>query len=213
MGRPLRLPLAPLANQLSDFLPASTNPSTASRPDELIRPRPSATSPPSRPWAVPSAPPDLHPRPLPQAASQLAAFNLVWFLHSDSSSSRHKKIVLSYQMLRAGSRYFLRSTGHSRHRPAVLFEDLFWTTLNRFREQQRIGARKTKFRFRNRLLSPAGRPIPLLRRPRQAMALSNISSHPFLLKIAIAWLISSVASMECVKCNGGIITIRRTCGI
>ena len=39
------------------------------------------------------------------------------------------------------------------HRPAALFEDLFWTTLNRFREQQGIGARKNKFRFRNKLLS------------------------------------------------------------
>lgn len=39
------------------------------------------------------------------------------------------------------------------HRPAALCEDLFWTTLNRFREPQGIGARKTKFRFRNKLLS------------------------------------------------------------
>ena len=39
------------------------------------------------------------------------------------------------------------------HRPAALFEDLFWMTLNRFREQQGIGARKNKFRFRNKLLS------------------------------------------------------------
>ncbi len=39
------------------------------------------------------------------------------------------------------------------HRPAALFEDLFWTTLNRFREQQGIAARKTKFRFRNKLMS------------------------------------------------------------
>jgi Domain of unknown function (DUF4372)/Transposase DDE domain len=39
------------------------------------------------------------------------------------------------------------------HRPAALFEDLFWTTLKRFREQQGIGGRKTKFRFKNKLLS------------------------------------------------------------
>src|SRR5437870_678075 len=40
-------------------------------------------------------------------------FNLVWFLHSDSFFSA-KEIALSLSRLRAGSRYFLRSTGHSR---------------------------------------------------------------------------------------------------
>ena len=39
------------------------------------------------------------------------------------------------------------------HRPAALFEDLFWSTLQRCREQQGMGARKAKFRFRNKLLS------------------------------------------------------------
>jgi len=39
------------------------------------------------------------------------------------------------------------------HRPAALFEDLFYTTLNRFRQQQGLGARKQKFRFKNKLLS------------------------------------------------------------
>jgi len=39
------------------------------------------------------------------------------------------------------------------HRPAALFEDLFWTALARFRDQQDLGARKHKFRFRNKLLS------------------------------------------------------------
>jgi hypothetical protein len=39
------------------------------------------------------------------------------------------------------------------HRPAALFEDLFWTALQRFREQGGVGARKTKFRFKNKLLS------------------------------------------------------------
>jgi hypothetical protein len=39
------------------------------------------------------------------------------------------------------------------HRPAAMFEDLFYTTLNRFREQQGLGARKAKFRFKNKLLS------------------------------------------------------------
>jgi hypothetical protein len=39
------------------------------------------------------------------------------------------------------------------HRPAALFEDLFWTALARFREQQGMGSRKHKFRFKNKLLS------------------------------------------------------------
>jgi hypothetical protein len=39
------------------------------------------------------------------------------------------------------------------HRPAALFEGLFYTSLNRFREQQGMGARKAKFRFKNKLLS------------------------------------------------------------
>ena len=39
------------------------------------------------------------------------------------------------------------------HRPAALFEDLFFTALARFREQQGLGSRKHKFRFKNKLLS------------------------------------------------------------
>jgi hypothetical protein len=39
------------------------------------------------------------------------------------------------------------------HRPAALFEDLFFTALARFREQQGLGSRKQKFRFKNKLLS------------------------------------------------------------
>lgn len=39
------------------------------------------------------------------------------------------------------------------HRPAALYEDLFYTSLNRFRDQQGLGTRKTKFRFKNKLLS------------------------------------------------------------
>jgi hypothetical protein len=39
------------------------------------------------------------------------------------------------------------------HRPAALFEDLFYTSLDRFRQQQGLGARKRKFRFKNKLLS------------------------------------------------------------
>ena len=39
------------------------------------------------------------------------------------------------------------------HRPAALFEDLFWSALSRFREHSGVGTRKGKFRFRNKLLS------------------------------------------------------------
>ena len=38
-------------------------------------------------------------------------------------------------------------------RPAALFEDLFWTALKRFRSRGEIGARKRRFRFKNKLLS------------------------------------------------------------
>jgi hypothetical protein len=38
------------------------------------------------------------------------------------------------------------------HRPAALFEDLFWSALDRFRGQQALGSR-CKFRFKNKLLS------------------------------------------------------------
>jgi len=39
------------------------------------------------------------------------------------------------------------------HRPAALFEELFFTALARFREQQGLGTRQHKFRFKNKLLS------------------------------------------------------------
>jgi DDE family transposase/uncharacterized protein DUF4372 len=39
------------------------------------------------------------------------------------------------------------------HRPAALFEDLFFTALARFREQQGVGSRQHRFRFKNKLLS------------------------------------------------------------
>ena len=41
----------------------------------------------------------------------------------------------------------------NKHRTAALFEDLFWTTLNRFRDQQLFGERPKRFRFKNKLLS------------------------------------------------------------
>ena len=39
------------------------------------------------------------------------------------------------------------------HRPAALFEALFWHLADRLRSRQDIGQRKTKFRFKNKLLS------------------------------------------------------------
>jgi Domain of unknown function (DUF4372)/Transposase DDE domain len=38
-------------------------------------------------------------------------------------------------------------------RPAALFEDLFWTAIERFRSTQSLGARPCRFRFKNKLLS------------------------------------------------------------
>jgi hypothetical protein len=39
------------------------------------------------------------------------------------------------------------------HRPAQLYEDLFYTALQRFRDEEGLGPRKKKFRFKNKLLS------------------------------------------------------------
>lgn len=39
------------------------------------------------------------------------------------------------------------------HRPAAVFEDLFWAMTNRFRHEGRFGGRQHKFRFKNKLLS------------------------------------------------------------
>jgi Domain of unknown function (DUF4372)/Transposase DDE domain len=39
------------------------------------------------------------------------------------------------------------------HRPAALFEELFWTAAARFREQQALGGKRHKFRFKHKLLS------------------------------------------------------------
>ncbi len=39
------------------------------------------------------------------------------------------------------------------HRPAALYEDLFWTLTERFRAQGHLGGRKHKFRFKNKLMS------------------------------------------------------------
>jgi hypothetical protein len=39
------------------------------------------------------------------------------------------------------------------HRPAQLYEDLFYTALNRFRDEEGLGQRKKNFRFKNKLLS------------------------------------------------------------
>ena len=39
------------------------------------------------------------------------------------------------------------------HRPAALYEELFYTVLARFRTQQQLGVRKRTFQFKNKLLS------------------------------------------------------------
>jgi len=39
------------------------------------------------------------------------------------------------------------------HRPAKLYEDLFYTALGRFRDEKGLGSRKQEFRFKNKLLS------------------------------------------------------------
>jgi hypothetical protein len=39
------------------------------------------------------------------------------------------------------------------HRPAKLYEDLFYTALNRFPDEEGLGQCKKKFRFKNKLLS------------------------------------------------------------
>jgi hypothetical protein len=39
------------------------------------------------------------------------------------------------------------------HRPAALYQELFYTALARFRTQQQLGVRKRQFRFKNKLLS------------------------------------------------------------
>jgi len=41
----------------------------------------------------------------------------------------------------------------NQHRPAELFEELFWTMTHRFRALGSLGNRKRKFRFKNKLLS------------------------------------------------------------
>jgi len=41
----------------------------------------------------------------------------------------------------------------NRHRPAKLYEELFYTALARFRDEKGLGLRKQKFRFKNKLLS------------------------------------------------------------
>jgi hypothetical protein len=41
----------------------------------------------------------------------------------------------------------------NKHRPAALYEDLFYTALDRFRDGKGLGLRKQRFRFKNKLLS------------------------------------------------------------
>ena len=41
----------------------------------------------------------------------------------------------------------------NQHRPAELYEELFYTALGRFRDEKGLGTRKQRFRFKNKLLS------------------------------------------------------------
>ncbi len=41
----------------------------------------------------------------------------------------------------------------NKHRPAKLYEELFYTALARFRDEKGVGLRKRRFRFKNKLLS------------------------------------------------------------
>jgi hypothetical protein len=41
----------------------------------------------------------------------------------------------------------------NKHRPAALYEELFYTALGRFRDENGLGVRKQRFRFKNKLLS------------------------------------------------------------
>lgn len=41
----------------------------------------------------------------------------------------------------------------NQHRPAAMFEELFWTLMERFRANGQLGPRRHRFRFKNRLLS------------------------------------------------------------
>jgi hypothetical protein len=41
----------------------------------------------------------------------------------------------------------------NQHRPAELYEELFYTALGRFRDEKGVGMRKQRFRFKNKLLS------------------------------------------------------------
>src|ERR1017187_3637986 len=81
---------------------------------------------------------------LPVAPRRFVARDLQWTglrrRQTGASGHRpaHNKSTLSYA---------------NQHRPAALFEDLFYTSLNRFHEQEGLGARKSKFRFKNKLLS------------------------------------------------------------
>jgi hypothetical protein len=41
----------------------------------------------------------------------------------------------------------------NQHRPAALFEDIFWALLAKFRQNSKLGVRKRRFRFKNKLMS------------------------------------------------------------
>jgi hypothetical protein len=70
------------------------------------------------------------------------------------------------------------------HRPAALFQDLFYTSLNRFRSQEGMGARKAKFRFNNKLISMDSTTISLcldlFPRPKFRRAKWGVKAHVLL---------------------------------
>ena len=114
VGRPFRLPLAALADQFPDFfLHQQIHQLQAGLTNQFAH----ALSQPAH--HLGHGQHHLHRRIsirghcLELLHSSLR-FNLVWFLHSDSPFSRQKKIALSLSGSERESRYFLRSTGHSR---------------------------------------------------------------------------------------------------
>ena len=75
----------------------------------------------------------------------------------------------------------------NQNRSSLLYEDLFWTMMQRFRQNGHLGARKKKFRFKNKLLSLDSTTISLclnlfpwakFRRAKEiVVVISSIKSH------------------------------------
>src|SRR5438105_88288 len=92
----------------------SAVPSTGGQLGGSTPPRLCVASRSSRSTAVPSAPPDFPQRPLPRAASQLAAIQFGMVSSWRLSLFLGKENLLQPIKVGAESRYYLRSTGHSR---------------------------------------------------------------------------------------------------